>query len=124
MQSAFAAIVVAEVRVITALVAEIDALGVVVAERLGRHSDATIFTSQSGLGVILGARVLAEFGDDPDRSAHAKSRSNYAATSTITRASGTKKVALARYARNHRLADAMQQWAFSSMRGPPGARAY
>ena len=123
-QNAFASIVVAEVRVIIALVAEIDALGVVVAERFGRHPDAEIFTSQPGLGVILGARVLAEFGDDPDRYADAKSRKNYAGTSPITRASGTKKVVLARYARNHRLADAVQQWAFCSMRGSPGARAY
>jgi len=122
-QNAFASIVVAEVRVITALVAQIDALGVVVAERFGRHPDAEIFTSQPGLGVILGARVLAEFGDDPDRYANAKSRKNYAGTSPITRASGTKKVVLARYARNHRLADAVQQWAFCSMRGSPGARA-
>ena len=123
-QNAFSAIVVAEVRVITALVAQIDALGVVVAERFGRHPDAEIITSQPGLGVILGGRVLAEFGDDPDRYANAKSRKNYAGTSPITRASGTKKVVLARYARNHRLADAVQQWAFCSMRGSPGARAY
>ena len=31
---------------------------------------------------------------------------------------------LARYARNRRLADAVQQWAFCAMRGSPGARAY
>jgi hypothetical protein len=31
---------------------------------------------------------------------------------------------LARYARNRRLADALQQWALASMRGSPGARAY
>ena len=31
---------------------------------------------------------------------------------------------LARYARNTRLADALQQWAFCSLRGSPGARAY
>ena len=123
-QNAFSAIVVAEVRVITALVAEIDALGGVVAERFGRHPDAEIFTSQPGLDVILGARVLAAFGNDPDRYADAKSRKNYAGTSPITRASGTKKVVLARYARNQRLADAVQQWAFCSMRGSPGARAY
>jgi hypothetical protein len=30
----------------------------------------------------------------------------------------------ARYARNRRLGDAVQQWAFCSMRGSPGARAY
>jgi len=42
----------------------------------------------------------------------------------ITRASGTKKVVLARYARNRRLGDALQQWAQCSLRGSPGARAY
>ena len=31
---------------------------------------------------------------------------------------------LARYARNRRLGDALQQWAFCSMRGSPGARAH
>jgi hypothetical protein len=34
----------------------------------------------------------------------------------VTRASGTKKVVLARYARNRRLGDALQQWAFCSLR--------
>ncbi len=42
----------------------------------------------------------------------------------ITRASGRRKVVLARYARNRRLADAVHQWAFCAMRGLPGARAY
>ena len=31
---------------------------------------------------------------------------------------------LARYARNRRLGDALQQWAFCALRGSPGARAY
>ena len=31
---------------------------------------------------------------------------------------------LARYARNRRLGDALQQWAFCSMRGSAGARTY
>jgi len=31
---------------------------------------------------------------------------------------------LARDARNRRLADALQQWAFCAMRGSPGARTY
>ena len=87
-QQAFAAIVAGEVRLIGALNAEIDALGEVVAEHFGRHPDADLYTSQPGLGVILGARVLAEFGDDPKRYADAKARKNYAGTSPITRASG------------------------------------
>ena len=31
---------------------------------------------------------------------------------------------LARYTRNRRLGDAVQQWAFCAMRGSPGARTY
>ena len=74
--------------------------------------------------MILGARVLGEFGDDPNRYADAKSRKNYAGTSPITKASGKSRVVLARYARNRRLADACQLWAFASLTPSPGARAF
>ena len=90
---------------ITAINTEIAALGQVVAEHFGRHRDADIYLSQPGLGVIFASRVLGEFGDDPDRYADAKARRNYAGTSPITKASGTKKVVLARYARNTRIAE-------------------
>ena len=123
-QAAFAAIAAGEVRVIATLNSEIATLGEVVAELFGRHPDAEIYASQPGLGVVLGARVLGEFGDDRHRYADARARKNYAGTSPITRASGTKKVVLARYARNDRLGDAVQRWAFGAMRGSPGARAY
>jgi len=124
LQSAYAAVVASEVAIISALNDQIDRLGVVVGEHFGRHRDAEIYTSLPGLGVILAARVLGEFGDAPDQYADAKARKNYAGTSPVTRASGTKKVVLARYARNRRLGDALQQWAFCSLRGSPGARAY
>ena len=124
LQNAYAAVVASEVAIITALNTQIDRLGAVVGEHFGRHRDAEIYLSLPGLGVILAARVLGEFGDDPDRYVDAKSRKNYAGTSPVTRASGTKKVVLARYARNRRLGDALQQWAFCSLRGSPGARAY
>jgi transposase len=67
----------------------------------------SIIVSQPGLGPILGARVLAEFGDDPDRYADAKARRNYAGTSPITRASGKKRVVAARHVHNDRLIDAL-----------------
>ena len=90
----------------------------------GQHLDAEIYLSQPGLGPILGARVLAEFGDDPNRYEGARARKNYAGTSPITRASGKKKVVLARYVRNKHLADALHQQAFCSLKRSPGARAY
>jgi transposase len=122
--SAYAAIITGQVAVVATLNAQIKDLGVVVAEHFGRHPDAEIYTSQPGLGVVLAARVLGEFGDDPHRYDDAKARKNYAGTSPITKASGRKKVVLARHARNKRLADALQQWATCSLRGSPGANAY
>ena len=123
-QATYAAVVAAQLKLIVALGEQIDQLGVVVEQHFGRHPDADIYASQPGLGVILGARVLGDFGDATDRYADAKARKNYAGTSPITRASGKKRIVLARYARNRRMADALQQWAFCSLRGSPGARAY
>ncbi len=89
-----------------------------------QHPDAEVVRSLPGLGTILSARVLGEFGDEPNRYATAKSRKNYAGTSPITRASGTKRVVLARHVRNKRLADALYFWAFASLSASPGARAF
>jgi transposase len=123
-QVAYGAIVSSEVAIIEVLNTQIDQLGAVVGAHFGQHPDAEIYASQPGLGTILAARVLGEFGDDPHRYVDAKARKNYAGTAPITRASGTKKIVLARYARNRRLGDALQQWAFCAMRGSPGAKAY
>jgi hypothetical protein len=87
------------------------------------HPDAEIIMSQPGLGPILGARVLAEFGDDPHRYASAKARKNYAATSPITRQSGKRKTVQARYVHNDRLRDALDGQAFAALNASPGARA-
>lgn len=74
--------------------------------------------------MILGARVLGEFGDAPNRYVDAKSRKNYSGMSPITRASGKHHVVLARYARNKRLADACHLWAFAALTASPGARTF
>jgi Transposase/Transposase IS116/IS110/IS902 family len=123
-EAAYAVIVASAVRLIAQLNTQIAELQAVVAEGFGRHPDAEIVLSQPGLGPVLGARVLAEFGDDSQRYADAKARKNYAGTSPITRASGTRRVVLARYARNKHLADAAHQWAFCALTASPGARAY
>lgn len=112
------------VAVITVLTAQIVDLESALADRFEQHPDAVILRSLAGLGIILGARVLSEFGDDPNRYEHAKARKNYAGTSPITRQSGKRKTVLARYIRNRRLADALTWWAFSSLTASPGARAF
>ena len=121
---AMGATVAALVAVITELNAQIARLESDLTDRFEQHPDAKVIRSLPGLGMILGARVLGEFGDDPNRYADAKSRKNYAGTSPITKASGTRRVVLARFARNRRLGDACYLWAFAALTASPGARAF
>ena len=121
---AMGATVAALVAVIGELNAQIARLESQLTEGFDQHPDAKIVRSLPGLGTVLGARVLAEFGDDPNRYDSAKSRKNYAGTSPITKASGKSRVVLARYARNRRLADACYQWAFAAITASPDARAF
>ena len=58
--------------VITTMVTQTEVLAGQVEQGFGQHPDVEIYRSQPGLGTILGARVLAEFGDDPDRYADAR----------------------------------------------------
>lgn len=122
--AAYAATVTALIAIITALQEQITILQKQVAEHFGQHPDAQIYLSQPGIGPILGARVLAEFGDDPHRYADVKARRNYAGSSPLTRASGKKKIVIARYVHNNRLVDALNQQAFAALTASPGARAY
>jgi transposase len=122
--AAYAATTRAQVAVLTALHEQIRTLEGEVDAYFGQHPDAEIILSQPGIGVITGARVLAEFGDDPTRYTTAKRRKNYAATSPITIASGKKKTVKTRHVHNDRLIDALMAQAFSALRASPGARAY
>lgn len=119
---AYGEIVRAAVAVLVALANQIERLEAELADRLWVHPDSEILLSLPGLGPILGARVLGEFGDDRSRFKDPKARKAYAGTAPITRASGTRHVVLARRARNKRLADACQNWAFCALTCSPGAR--
>jgi transposase len=121
---AYAASVRAQVAILAALRNQIKTMEDQVEAHFGQHPDAELYLSQPGLGVVLGARVLAEFGDDHNRYADAKARRNYAGTSPITRQSGKKKFVMARYVHNDRLIDAISRQAFSALTASPGARAY
>ena len=122
--AAMGASVAASVAVIAEMAAQTERLAQELSSGFEQHPDAEVVRSLPGLGTILGARVLGEFGDEPNRYATAKCRKNYAGTSPITRASGTKTTVLARHVRNRRLADAIYLWAFASLTASPGARAY
>jgi hypothetical protein len=121
---AYAGAVASLVAVTAEMVRQIEVLEVQVSAGFGRHADVEIYLSQPGLGMVLGARVLAEFGDDPDRYTDSRPRKNYSGMAPVTKASGTKRVVLARHARNRRLADALYQQALAALTGSPGARAY
>ena len=72
--TAYAAAVTAHARLIIALNEQIAALEEQVKAHFLAHPDAEIYLSMPGIGEITGARVLAEFGDDPTRYASAKAR--------------------------------------------------
>jgi transposase len=122
--AAFGASTRAAMGVIAELNHQIADLEAELATHFEAHPDADIYRSLPGLGVILGARVLGEFGDDPNRYTTAKCRKNYAGTSPLTVASGRKRAVLARHIRNRRLYDAIDQWAFCALNTSPGARTF
>lgn len=122
--AAYAATVRAQTAILTVLNTQIATMQEQVAANFSRHPDAEVYLSQPGLGAVLGARVLAEFGDDHNRYADAKARRNYAGTSPITRQSGKRKTVSARHIHNHRLIDALGLQAFAALRRSPGARTY
>jgi hypothetical protein len=72
--AAGAAAVRALAAVIATLSEQITTLEGQVEEHFRQHPDADIIRSQPGPGPVLGARVLAEFGDDPHRYATAKAQ--------------------------------------------------
>jgi hypothetical protein len=112
------------VALITSFNVQIAELEAALSEHFEQHPDAKVVLSLPGLGTVLGARVLGEFGDDRTRFSSPKSRKNYAGTSPVTKASGHSRIVLARFARNKRLGSACEQWAFCALKASPGARHY
>jgi len=102
--------------------AAVDELAEAAIAHFERHPDAEIITSFPGLGMLTGARVLAEIGDDRQRFADARGLKAYAGAAPITRASGKKTVVLHRHIKNRRLAAVGPIWALASLRASPGAR--
>ena len=72
--AAMAASVTASVAVISVMNTQLAQLEAGLEAGFEAHPDATVVRSLPGLGTILGARVLGEFGDEPDRYHTAKSR--------------------------------------------------
>lgn len=110
--------------VAAAMSASVDRLEALLSQAYEEHPSADIISSAPGLGPVLGARVLGEIGDDPQRFPTAASLRCYAGTAPVTRASGRSRYVKARKVRNKRLGDACHWWAFSALTRSPGARAH
>ena len=112
------------VRTLLQIRSEISLLEQQLAEGFEEHPDAEIYLSLPGLAHVLGARVLAESGDDPARFSDAKARKNYAGNAPITKASGKWREVNRRRGRNNLLADSTFRWALAALTASPGARRY
>jgi hypothetical protein len=64
--------------------AQIGELETALSEHFEQHPDAKVVLSLPGLGTVLGARVLGEFGDDRTRFSGPKSRCSYRSQATST----------------------------------------
>ena len=83
-EAAYAAIVLGQVEILTAINEQVTAMQSVMSENFDQHPAAQIYRSQPGLGPVLAARVLGDFGDDPQRFASSRARKNYSGQSPIT----------------------------------------
>lgn len=84
-----------------------------------------IYLSFPGLGDRLAARVAGEIGDHPECFETPNSLQCYGGKAPVTRRSGKSEFVVAtRLACNRHLRDAVQQWAFCSLRGSPWAREF
>ncbi|WP_331756078.1 IS110 family transposase [Streptomyces sp. NBC_01643] len=101
-----------------------DDLAAAAEECFHQHADSEILLSFPGLGSLLGARMLAEIGDDRARFTDARALKSYAASAPITRASGKKRFVGRRFVKNNRLMNAGFLWAFAALQASPGADAH
>lgn len=83
------------------------------------HPDALIVSSFPGVGTQLGARFLAEIGDDRSRFADARGLKAFAGAAPVTRASGKSSFVHARRAKNNRIASTGYVWAMAAIRHDP-----
>jgi transposase len=108
------------------LIGQLDALAATLTElethieqAFAAHRQAPVVASFPGLGAVLGARVLAEIGDDPTRFADGRALKAFAGAAPVTRASGRSTFIHARRAKNDRLAAAGYVWALAAVRHDP-----
>lgn len=84
-----------------------------------------VYLSFPGLGDRLAARVAGEIGDHPEQFESPNALQCYAGKAPVTRRSGKSELVVScRLAYNRHLGDAVQQWAFCSLRRSAWARTF
>ncbi|ONI88161.1 hypothetical protein ALI22I_20090 [Saccharothrix sp. ALI-22-I] len=104
--------------------ATVDALAERIEDAFLRHPQAKIYLSFPGVGVLTGARLLAEIGDDPLRFADARGLRAYAGAAPLTWASSTSTSVTHRRIANLRLKATGHTWAFATLTRSLGCRAH
>ncbi|MDX3854882.1 IS110 family transposase [Streptomyces sp. AK02-01A] len=87
------------------------------------HPQARVYASFPGCGPLIGARLLAEIGDDPDRFTVRGLRA-YAGAAPLTWESSSSRVVTHRRIANSNLKAVGHIWAFTSLTRSPGCRAH
>jgi len=88
------------------------------------HRSAVIVTSMPGAGSVIGARLLAEIGDDSKRFADARALKAYAGAAPVTRASGKSHHVGYRRAKSDRIAAAGYIWVRAALVHDLACRSY
>jgi transposase len=88
------------------------------------HPHSEIYHSFPGCGPVIGARLLGEIGDDPNRFLTARGLRAYAGAAPLTWASGSSASVSHRRIANKRLKGVGHLWAFATLTRSPGCRAH
>jgi transposase len=110
------------VTVLQTLRERIDVLDQRIAEALALHADAHIFTSLPRSGTVRAALLLAEIGDCRGRFPTEEALAAAAGVSPSTRASGRSHAVVFRHACDHRLREALTDFAADSRQASPWAK--
>ena len=111
---ALAAITQAYLTALNIVMTQIETLETQIADALGTHPDAPIFTSLPRAGTVRAARLLAEIGDCRARFPTAASLAGLAGVTPSTRQSGNTRVVAFRWAVDKQLRDAVCNFAGDS----------
>ncbi len=101
----------------------VDQLTLATTDAFRAHPHAPLYASFPGCGPIIGAGLLGELGDDPDRFTVRGLRA-YAGAAPLTWESSSSRTVTHRRIANHNLKALGHNWAFTSLTRSPGCRAH